>query len=182
VTRNVKISYLGNQTKNYYIDHNIQIDFSEFERSIKSLSENVLFDEDDSSEDKRKKSLWLPVLKLEIMHKAIEHQAEILNGKTIIFDMPWRFQPTKGRLSKVTISHCIQCNKIFTRVSKNIIKNTICHDCKKEYARDLQRVRRNTRVCLYCRKLLPKEFPNRKYCSGGACRAAAYRVRKRKRN
>jgi hypothetical protein len=80
------------------------------------------------------------------------------------------------------ISLCSVCKKgVNIHLSRSV---KYCPKCARENRIDQQRLRRaikqNRRLCKNCGKPLPKKYPNRNYCPGGACKQKEYRRRKQR--
>lgn len=101
-------------------------------------------------------------------------QEEFDKGINIDTEVPFALRLSEKR-NKICFVKCPGCNTVFTSRSRHF---KYCPDCITEHKRDLQRIRRGARACKHCGKSLPKKFPNREYCPGGACRVAAWRERK----
>jgi hypothetical protein len=82
---------------------------------------------------------------------------------------------------KIYLSLCSDCKRdMIINVSRSV---RYCPACSQKREADKQRIKRaikqGLRLCKYCRKPLPKKYPNRVFCKGGTCKQAAYRERKR---
>jgi hypothetical protein len=85
-----------------------------------------------------------------------------------------------ARWKKYFISLCPICKKAVNIHLSRPIK--YCPNCARIKDANKQRLRRAIKrgqhLCKCCGKPLPKEYPNRDYCPGGACKQKAYRERK----
>jgi len=85
---------------------------------------------------------------------------------------------------KLYISLCECCKKgIIINTSRHV---KYCSECSKKRARSKQAEKRailsGRHLCQHCKKPLPKKYPNRVFCPGGACKQAAYRERRHMKN
>ena len=106
------------------------------------------------------------------------HHTAFAKGKNIDIEIPFKFlSPNDKAHKKISFVRCPKCNTVFIRVSRRF---KFCPKCAIIIKRHLQRIWRGTRICerIGCGKPLPKEYPNRKYCTG-ACRTASCRERKK---
>lgn len=106
----------------------------------------------------------------------LNHRSEFEKGIEIDTKIPFPLLSSRGKThNKLYFVKCNECNTVFVCTGR---KFRYCSNCTKEHKRNLQRIRRGARVCQKCGKPLPKEYPNRIFCSG-ACRTAACRERKK---
>lgn len=130
-----------------------------------------------------------------IWHQAFSHFiavdidfiTRLENGENLKFDIEYkdreswydpeiRVRNITIRAKKYFISLCPVCKKaVNIHLSRAKI---LCPNCTLIANTDKQRLRRGWKVCKYCGKPLPKEYPNRNYCQGGVCKQRAYRERK----
>jgi len=116
------------------------------------------------------------------------HQDLIESGETIVKDLPFRFQDKTGH-KKVQICMCKKCHNLNLLIdTTDSTQMRYCPTCKRDHEKESVKVRKakerarnkgkELRFCqrATCGKLLPKKYPNRKYCSD-ACRQAAFRER-----
>jgi hypothetical protein len=75
---------------------------------------------------------------------------------------------------------CVNCKKeLLISLSRPVKYCPRCSKIRKRYKQQIRRaIKEGRRRCKYCQKPLPKKYPNRVYCEGGACKQAAYRGRK----
>lgn len=98
------------------------------------------------------------------------------------YDIHTLHQSITTKEKKYCISICPVCKKAVNIHLSRVKK--LCPNCDRESKSDKQRIRRAIKkgrnFCKSCGKLLPKEYPNRDYCPGGACKQKMYRKRKEK--
>lgn len=104
-------------------------------------------------------------------------------GQCFKFDIEYHInQNIPARWRKYYISICHGCKKsVIIHLSRPII---YCPNCARIKDANEQRLRRaikqGRKLCKYCGKPLPKEYPNRDYCPGGSCKNKEYRLRKKR--
>jgi hypothetical protein len=102
-------------------------------------------------------------------------------GEIFKFDIEYSINqniPPKWKI--YFISLCPVCKKAVNIHFRRPVR--YCPNCAKESKTDKQQLRRaikqNRRLCKTCSKPLPRKYPNRNYCPGGACKQKSYRNRK----
>lgn len=104
-------------------------------------------------------------------------------GEIVKFDIEFNIKhniPPKWKT--YCISLCPVCKKgVNIHLSRSV---KYCPKCAKENKLDQQRLRRAVKqhqhLCKSCGNPLPKKYPNREYCPGGACKQKEYRQRKQR--
>ena len=136
-----------------------------------------------SSGEPAKKLIGRDFILFEIWRQALRriYPDQLRKGEVFKFSIEFTIKENiPPRWKQYCISLCPICKRgVNIHLSRPV---KYCPKCRKDNKMEKQRLRRaiknNQRLCKNCGKPLPKEYPNRKYCMGGACKQKEYRRRK----